>query len=487
MSVSLEQRSDFHLLSYQKVAWGGQSVVITKLAKERMSQTRKAFEALIESEDAPSIYGVTTGYGGRAKVTLSPEARKRQAQVPMQIWAASFGETLPRRIVRGIIFARLVNYIEGHAAVRPLLAEEVASMLQKKQLPSVPIEGYGCAGEILPLSHLFSEIGDKHVLHEKESLALVNGSPCASAFVSDSALAAKKRLELAYKVFGLSAEAIRAPMEAYAPELEGLWGDQYEAKALARFRALLEGGMKTRRAYQAPVSFRIIPRLMGRAERVANNAWDTANWSLSSITDNPVFIAPDKDNPKGKVLSNGGFHNIQASMTLDSLSSAWADLCLICERHTSRLLDPDASLVEIRPKTESGEGFVDYLGMAQAGILEQARHYSTRSLLPASEAGGFDQNDVATSDLWALKKEQQLGLSLSQALAVLAAVASQVFYTESRKASPALEEFLDEVREYFPPVETIRKLGPQITNLSTHFAESVFGDEKLMKKGFPRR
>ena len=55
---------------------------------------------------------------------------------------------LPERVVRMIIFARLTNYIEGHAKTRSIESERIAQMLDNP-LPKVPLSGQVGAGEIL--------------------------------------------------------------------------------------------------------------------------------------------------------------------------------------------------------------------------------------------------------------------------------------------------------------------------------------------------
>ena len=103
----------------------------------------------------------------------------------------SFGEPLPERVARGIVLARLANFLGGHAAVSARLIEAVASLLDSgRVLPSVPAQGNGGSGEILALSHLFGPLIESVDPGEKEGLALINGSPCAAALVADAAVAA---------------------------------------------------------------------------------------------------------------------------------------------------------------------------------------------------------------------------------------------------------------------------------------------------------
>ena len=67
---------------------------------------------------------------------------------------------------------------------------------------------------------------------------------------------------------------------------------------------------------------RILPRVLGQAERAVAGAEEVAAVSLSSVTDNPVYLPPDRHFPDGRVLSTGGYHNAAAPATMHQLA-AW--------------------------------------------------------------------------------------------------------------------------------------------------------------------
>ncbi len=290
MSVVLSSRADLTLDVFERVAWRGEPVRLDDVALARIADARAAFELLLDDPEL-TIYGVTSGYGDRASIRLDEAGRREQARRGPGWLRLSFGEALPERIARGIVLARLSSIVEGHAAVRPVLARAVAAMLDGP-LPPVPAHGHGGSGEIIPLGHLFAGLG-RLELAEKETIALVNGSPCAAALIADAAVAAPRRLAIAEEVFALSVEAVAAPLEAYAPELEQLWDDEHETAALRRLRGLLDGGGAERRPYQAPVSYRILPRVLGQARRIVADAERAASSSLRAVGDNPVFF-PDR-------------------------------------------------------------------------------------------------------------------------------------------------------------------------------------------------
>ncbi len=467
MPVILDRRRDITLESYETVAWNGAAVRFSPGALERIAESRRAFVDLIDNNPELVIYGVTSGYGQRAYQRFTREERRAHALKPSTAPRTAFGRTLPPRLSRGVAFARLASFVEGHAAVTPALAEGVAAMLDGRPLPNIPAEGNGGAGEILPLSVLFAEIVEDVRLAEKEALALVNGSPASSAMIADAALAARRRHRLAESVFALSIEAILAPMEAYDPALADLWQDPDEAAALQAFNVLLAGAAETRRPYQAPVSWRILPRVLGQARRALRQAEEVAESSLSAVTDNPVFLPPGEAGRKGRILSNGSYHNARAYPALDALTAIYADLALLADRHVSKLLDGKVSLLP--DQLLAGEGYLGCLGFTAAGFAEQARRAAGATLLPGSEGGGFAQNDVAVPVFHAWRRHQEAAWCLEASLAVLATVCAQAFRVTARRAPVPLAEILEEVRGFVPPMHEQRALGQEVERLALHW------------------
>ncbi|GAB2176272.1 aromatic amino acid lyase [Dongia sp. agr-C8] len=473
--VTLTRRSDITLKHFEAVAWQGEGVRLAPEALARIADARAAFMRLIE-EPAINIYGVTSGYGSRAGQRLKPEDRKRHAAQPNHGTAATFGEPFPKRVTRGFVLARLANFLEGHAAVRPQLAEAVAAMLDGA-MPDVPSIGNSGAGEILALGHLFAALGESVGLEEKEHLALINGSPCAAALIADAALASRKRIEIAKEILALSAEAFKAPLEAYDAALETLWQDPAESEALAAIRTLISGGTAERRPYQAPVSFRIVPRILGRAIRARDAAIQAAQVSLGSITDNPVYIPPAEDGrfPNGRVLSNGGYHNSMAAPVLDDLAAGWADLCTLAERQSAKLLDGRVSLLpeSLRADPEDPRELIP-LPMVAVGLGERARHAAQRSFLPGAESGGFGQNDVGVASFLAWQKEAVAGKAFDGCLAVLGLIAAEALDVTRRDAPPALRARLAFIRRHAPPITALRALGPDLGRLSEAITLEIF-------------
>jgi histidine ammonia-lyase len=480
MTVTLTRRSDINLDTVLRVAWQGENVRISDAALTEIERCRQAFLKLINTNTPPVIYGVTTAMGELAREKLSLDERERHARIKAFAAAVSFGDPFPERVVRAIVFARLANFLEGNAATTTRIALAVADMLDGRPMPALASSGQGGAGEILALYPLFANLTAQFDLEVKERGSLINGSPCAAALVADAALAARRRLKRIERVFALSIEAFCAPIEHYDSALGALWGDEHEAAALSGLRTLLEGAASDRRNYQAPVSYRIVPRVIGHAHRAIAAAERAATISLRSVSDNPVYIPPAEGFPNGRCISTGGYHNAMAAPALDDLAAVWADLCLLCDRHGSKLLNgavshlPNLLMVDRLPSDSDGHGSLGYVPMACTGYLEQAKWAAQRTFIPGTESAGSGQDDVAATAFIAWRKEEAAGRCLDACLATLSAIASQAFHVTGRDAPPPLQPFLEEIRMLLPPVTVDRVLGPELRELSEYFTRTTF-------------
>ncbi|MEQ8640720.1 MAG: aromatic amino acid lyase [Alphaproteobacteria bacterium] len=476
MTVILNSRRDVTLAAQRRVAFAGENVRLGPKAMAAMERARASFMDYIDGDPDSFVYGVTSWYGEGAKNRLSVAERKEYAKWAPHDWTGTMGERLPERVARAIVLSRLTNFVEGHAAISPKLARLVAAMLKEKRLPPVSVDMNGSAGEIIALGALFDPLSKVFVMQERDFGCLINGSPAASALVGDVALLAGPRLALAEQVFALSAEAFNAPMDAYDPVFDDWWGDPYEAAALKSLRRLLKGGNRTRRPYQAPVSYRILPRVLGQGRRVVAQAEEVAAISLSAVSDNPVWVMPCKRYPKGTALSNGGYHNAKAYPAIDNVAAMWADLCLVADRQTVKLHREDISL-QGHLTMSGAPGFTTHmLRMVQVAYGEAARHAAQRTFLPGS--GDFGQNDVTLPTFQAWDRERRAATAFEASLALLAASASQALATTGRKAPRALNGFLETVRQHFPPMDERkpRRMGEYAERLRRAFAARVLAD-----------
>jgi histidine ammonia-lyase len=483
VTVSVASRSDFNLENYERVAWLGEFTELTPAAKNRICDARLAFIEFVRVNPKVRVYGANTRVGPGAANILEAAELTHFAQRRPGAAGVSFGEPLPLRVVRGILFSRLANYIEGNSAITLPLAEAVASMLDGRPLPAVPAFGNGAAGEINALAHLFHDLSGTLEMGPKDNIALTNGAPCASALVADAVLVARRRLDLSHKVFALAVDAFKAALEHYDPVLGECWGNPHDKMALQALAPYLRDAASDRRDYQAPVSFRIMPRILGQAHQALQQAEQTAGWSLPSITDNPTYLPPDTAGlsastyPHGRILHTGGFHNAAAYTAMDALAGASADLVLIADRLTAKTLDGDVSGLPHGLRGAAMDDVVRYLPGAVVAFGEQARRAAQRNFLPASgEYAATGQSDVAVPTFSAWRSQREAGRCLDCALAVLAVTALQALEVTHRAPPSPLQALCDQIRCAVPAIDAARVLGPDLHILADEFSKDVEPD-----------
>ena len=481
MTVLVETRADLTLEAARRVAWDGEGVELGSQALAAMARGRERLERILEHDPEVTIYGVTTGPGQLAGKTLTPEQRERWAGMSPARIATSWGDPLPDRAVRAIVLARLANFVEGHAAVSPEIARRVAAMLAEDEMPVVPTKGQGGAGEILSLSHLFATLAEEAKPAIKDVMCLVNGSPAATGLVTDAALVAANRLDVAARVFALSFEAFNAPLCHLDAALGDYWNNPHDSWALGRLRDLVGGGHGgERRPYQAPVSYRILPRMLGQARRAASLAAEVAEESLQAVTDNPVWVDDaDENHPFGRFVTSGGYHNPHAVLAMDAVAVASANLCVLAERHGAKLLDGAVSLLPhqlnaLEAGDDAPRAYLGCLPMAQTGYEEEARLYAQATVLPGSESGGFGQNDVASPVFLAWSKQDRAGRCLDMALASLVPIALRAFDVTDRPVPPPLADLEAEARRIVPDPALGRAFGPVVASIADALQSDIY-------------
>lgn len=440
MVVTINNSSDINLETIKRVAIEGESIELSAALRQQMDVQRSKFLEFVSENSHKHMYGITTAHHIGAKKLLSKEDREKFSR-KLPPTPPSFGEVLPERLVRAIIVTRLTDFTVGTAPVQSKTAVYISKMLDRP-LPKVPVRGMGEPGDIIPLGILFKDLPEQVHLDLGEGMFIINGSPVASAALADIALAGQRRLDIAEKIFALAADAIDSSKQHYDPALDVIWGDPYQAEVLSEFRKLLLKRQTGNLDYQAPVSFRSAPRLLGWARRVQHYVEECAEISIGHASNNPIFIADDFSVSRSKVLSNGGYHDPLVAGSIDSLARAWADLAQLATHQINRLTEKPDGIVahELEP-------CLTILYMSAAGWAEEARSAAQVSLISLGPGG---QTDTSTPDLLAWNKAQKIGEALDYILAILAVLAAHTIAYDKRTPPPALSDLYSDLLAAYP-------------------------------------
>lgn len=484
MTVTLTSRHDITLASFGAVAWSQARVEVPSAALNELATLRAAYERLISGEAETRVYGISVGQGEQAVNAMTVDEVERLARMKPLAAAVPFGPTYPLRVRRGIVLARLANLLGGHGGGTPRLVAELVGLLNSGPIPEVPQSGHGGPGEILALYTLFADLSQTRDLVAGERGALINGAPCAAALLADAVIAWDRRIALAEEVLALAIDAFTAPDEHYRPDLGALWGGAHNRTAFDRLsRLLAHDAPIPQRDHQAPVSFRSVPAMLGQAHWALAQARELAGHALSSVSHNPVWLPPTPERPLGEAFSTGGYNNATAAPAMDNLAGAAVELCLICERLSTGLMNarvsgfPEFLLTGRDAGNTDGHGAIGYIPMAIVGFLEEARQAAQRTFSPPSDMSVYGQDNVAATAFLAWPKQETAGRCLEACLALLAVVASQALHVTGRGArNPALAALLDTVRAHVPPIGADRVLGPEIGRLAEAFRRRVYPD-----------
>ena len=470
MSLIVDCREDISLEALRKVAFGGEGVRFSEPALKQIGFAHDAFQRYVSANAGRFIYGVTSGMGPDAGKRYAPAEKRERDQRLRGSWGPFGGPLLPEYVSRAAVFASLASVVSGHAALHPERAQAVTYLLDRP-LPRLPSRGLTAAGELMPNRILLATLLPDWRLSAGWGFHTEPGMAAIAAILS------RRRLRLAQWVFALSVEAFRAPLDAYDPALKAVWDDPYEAQALDALNTLLEGAATERRPYQAPISYRVLPRLLGQAYRAVAALEDVAQIALRGDKCNPTYVLPDAQHPLGRTLQNGGFHNATAAPALDTLVATWANLGSLAHRHAVKMHRGEVSLLPDRllpagTDLTTGDS-TSYMEYVPTGFVEEMRRLAQPTLIPTSDIAASQQDDLAITTPLAFVNERHVAECFDATLAVLGTIASQALHVTQRAASRRVDGFLDALRSIVPPVESQRSLGDDCARLTDAFSMAV--------------
>ncbi len=317
-----------------------------------------------------SIYGVNTGFGALAGVTISAGDMRKLTYNLVKSHAAGVGDYLPTEVVRGAMLIRANSLLKGVSGVRPKVVQLLADMLNEGVHPLVPEYGsVGASGDLAPLCHIalilsrgedgesfgFAEYQGETlagaeamkqaglepiVLAEKEGLALSNGTAGMASLLALATYDAHNLMENSLCTSALSMESIMARPEALDARIHEARGHANQIKAADALRRLTNGStlMGAFDAVQDAYSYRCTPQVLGACCDGLTHMKNTLAAELNAATDNPLIFYQD-----GEVLSGGNFHGEPLALASDFLSIGVAEVGSISERRVFRVLDESLS------------------------------------------------------------------------------------------------------------------------------------------------
>ncbi len=483
MTLLLDRHDALDLAAYRRVVAERETVELAPAALERVEAGRRRLQALLAG--GTRAYGVTTGLGSLQAADVAEPDRAALQRALVTARAAATGEPLPAEVVRGVLLLRLNGFLGGHVGVGRELCRFLADRLNDGWSPVVPAGAYGAAGEIGPLAHLFQTLvgegwvreGGRAVpagealaarglapleLGPKEGLALVNGSPFATALGVHACARLRPLLDTATLTAGLALALTGSSTRALARRVAALAADPAQERVSAAVLRLLEGGPLHEDGGQPPVSFRVVAQVHGAALDALDAAEARLGARLRAVTDSPLVLAAEGGEPEG-LYATGGFHAAGPALWLDGLALAVAHVLNLLEKRLHRLLDARVSGLPDQLAAAPGpHAGVVALHKTVVGLAAEVRLLASPASVHAFDTSSGQEDVQALTFLSAERLGRALD-ALETALACeLVALRQAAQLRGERLAAPAAATALERLAESLEPVLDDRPLAGDV-------------------------
>jgi histidine ammonia-lyase len=476
------------------VVRGGHPTTLSPSARRAMEASRHAVEEAVRAER--KIYGVTTGFGQLSdQVVPAAEARALQLSL-VRSHSSGAGAPLPREVVRGMLLLRANSLSHGNSGVRPLVVERILALLDQDLTPYVPSQGsVGASGDLAPLAHTaLALIGEGEflradgtrqaasstlkgagiepvVLHEKEGVALVNGTSLMGSYLALGVGDATAVLDAATVAAAMSFDALSGDPGALDERLATLRNFPAQGRVAGVMRALLAGSelAAPRDGYrgQDPYTLRCVPQVLGAVHLALDLARRVLDGELNAVSDNPVVFPPDE------FVSGGNFHGQNLAFALDTLAIGLAPVAGFSERRTARLLHPALNrglpaFLAPTPGLSSGLMIPQYLAAALVNENASLAHPASATSISTSA----DQEDYVSMGAWAGAKLHRLLENVRTVVAVEWLVAGQALELRTpARGGAGSQAALAALRGIVPTWVTDRPPAPDVARVSGALAD----------------
>lgn len=437
----------------------GATAQISEEAKLRMKKSREWVDR-VQKTGKPVVYGVNTGFGSKATVSISKERLRELQRNLIMSHAAGTGDPLPIDVVRAAMLLRANTLARGFSGIRIEVVEMLLEMLKKNVIPWIPEQGsLGASGDLAPLAHLAlvianipqeeapDEVAGKAFylnpaankwellpgrkamnaagipqieLEAKEGLALNNGTQVSTALLALAANDALRLVKQADIAMAMTLEALLGISSAFKPEIHKLRPHPGQVATAGNIMLLIQGSKlidghpeKVQDAY----SVRCHPQVIGSVKDTLNFILKILNTEMNSTNDNPIII-PDLAE-ENKAIAGGNFHAQPIAFAADFLSIILCEVGSIAERRIYRMSDKNLSeglpsfLID-NSGLESGLMIAQYTAAALVSENKSLAHPASIDSIPTCE----NQEDHVSMAPIAARKARQILENVRKVVAI---------------------------------------------------------------------
>jgi histidine ammonia-lyase len=487
----------------EAVARHGAVAELDPEARARIQEARDVIDRLVT--EGQVVYGVTTGFGDLASVSIAPDEAGRLQENLLMSHAAGVGPAFPVEIVRAMLLLRANTLALGHSGCRTLVVDRLLAFLAAGIHPVVPEQGsLGASGDLAPLAHLALpligrgevEFGGQRMpallalresgleplrLEPKEGLALLNGTQMMGAIGALVLADADRLARTATVAAAMSVEALLGTEVAFAAAYQLARPHPGQVAVAAELRHVLRGSTLQASHHghahkvQDPYSLRCVPQVHGAVRDALDHLRRVLDIELNSATDNPLVFPDGGVAPAdvvatggGLVISGGNFHGEPIALALDFAKIAVAELGSIAERRIALLVDARLNgglpaFLASSSGVDSGMMIHQYTAAALVSEDKVLAHPASVDSIPTSA----NQEDHVSMGSIAARHARAIVRNVEQIAAIELIVAAQALDARlallpGTRPGEGVAEAHRRIRAVVPRLEGDREPGPDL-------------------------
>ena len=451
---------------------GQRTIELKGRDKERIRQSRKAFEGILKSNPHRSYYAINTGVGALLNRRI-PKGRMEEFQENLIMsHTCGVGPPLEREIVRGIMLHMILNLKKGYSVMRLPTLELLVEMFNRDIIPVVPAKGsLGASGDLVPQAHIaLALIGrdpqrvlptaglEPAKLQVGEAIALLNGTSFMTSCLAFLAFQSDNLIRTADIAAVMTIEALGCGTKSFEPELQELRPHPGQITTAHYLNRLLlrktKGGKKPAYSLQDAYSLRCIPQVHGAFRDVLSRVRDVVDTEINSFGGNPWISTKGE---KTEICEgSGNFHGQILAHAADSLSIALCSISGISERRIDRLVSRGANGLPLflarNQGLNTGLMITQYTAAALVSESKTLAHPASVDSIPVS-AG---QEDFVSMGGWAVSKAREICRNTEYVIAIEILCAAQAL----------------DFREPLPEESRLAKIHEVVRSRVAHFEKS---------------
>lgn len=476
------------------------AVKIDRAAQPAIERAAAAVAKVAAGDKA--VYGVNTGFGKLASISIPPEDTETLQRNLILSHCCGVGDPTEIAIVRLMMALKLLSLGRGASGVRWEVVELIEAMLAKGVTPLVPAQGsVGASGDLAPLAHmaavmigageaLYAGVRMKGgealeaanltpvILGPKEGLALINGTQFSTAYALVGLFDCWTNAEAAIVTSALSTDAIMGSTAPLLPAIHDLRGHKGQIEVAAAMRTLLDGS-QIRESHregdtrvQDPYCIRCQPQVTGACVDLLRQAGRTLEIEANAATDNPLVLV-DED----LIVSGGNFHAEPVAFAADQIALAIAEIGSIAQRRIALMVDPTLSF-DLPPFLTPAPGLNSGYMIAEvttAALMSENKHLAHPCSIDSTPTSA-NQEDHVSMAAHGARRLMRMNANLANILGVeLLCAAQGVEFRAPLKTSGTLQTVIGALRERAEALGEDRYLAPDLEAAAKLVASGVIG------------